>query len=194
MYIAALDAAGDIAPTVSLTSAGGIGSTFTAPATTTVAATASDADGTVTKVDFYANGVLIGTDTTSPYSVNWSAVPAGRTTLTAVATDDRDVHDHLRHRSVTVDNAVTSAERPNVALAVKRSAASRVVYLTARTYAAANAIDGDRKASLWGKTWADKTSSVFPDWLRIDFGASKTIDEIDVFSGQSNGSIEPTAT
>ena len=46
------------------------GSTFTAPATTTVTATASDADGTVTKVDFYANGILIGTDTTSPYSVN----------------------------------------------------------------------------------------------------------------------------
>ena len=58
----------------------------------------------------------------------------------------------------------------------------------------AYAIDGDRKASLWGKTWADKTSGVFQDWLRVDFGVSRTIDEINVFSGQSNASIEPTTT
>ena len=62
------------------------------------------------------------------------------------------------------------------------------------TYAAAHAIDGDRKASLWGNTWADKTSGVFPDWLQVDFGAMRTISEINVFSGQGNVSIEPTAT
>ena len=55
LFLAALDAGGDIPPTVSLTSPVN-GSKFTAPATTTVNATASDPDGTVTKVDFYANG------------------------------------------------------------------------------------------------------------------------------------------
>ena len=56
-YLAALDSGGDIAPTVSLTSPVN-GATFSAPATITVAGTASDADGTVSKVDFYANGAL----------------------------------------------------------------------------------------------------------------------------------------
>ena len=69
VFIAALDVAGDIAPTVSLTQPV-TGSTFTAPATTTVAATASDADGTVTKVDFYANGILIGTRYDEPLQCN----------------------------------------------------------------------------------------------------------------------------
>ena len=38
------------------------------------------------------------------------------------------------------------------------------------------------------------TSAIFPDWLQVDFSASKTIDEIDVFSGQSSGTSDPTAT
>jgi len=63
------------APTVSL-SAPANGATFTAPATITVSATASDPDGTVTKVDFFAGTTLIGTDTTSPYSITWSNVAA----------------------------------------------------------------------------------------------------------------------
>ena len=44
------------------------GATFTAPATITVTAAASDTDGTITKVDFYRGTQLIGSDTTNPYS------------------------------------------------------------------------------------------------------------------------------
>ena len=58
-------------PTVSLTSPAA-SSTFTAPASITLAATASDADGTVTRVDFYRGSTLIGSDTSSPYSYNWT--------------------------------------------------------------------------------------------------------------------------
>ena len=169
------------------------GSTFAAPATTTVTATASDADGTVTKVDFYANGILIGTDTTSPYSATWSGVPAGMYALTAVATDNRDFTTTSATVSVSVTTPVTPAAGQNVALQSSGATVSASSTFSG-TYSELYAIDGDRKASLWGKTWADKTSGVFPDWLRIDFGASRTIDEINVFSGQSNASIEPTTT
>ena len=54
------------------------GAAFTAPATIGFGATAGDADGTMTRVEFYANGSLVGTDTTGPsYTFNWASVPAG---------------------------------------------------------------------------------------------------------------------
>jgi hypothetical protein len=61
---------------------------FDAPATISVTADASDADGTVSKVEFFAGTNLIGTATASPYSINWSNVPAGFYSLTAKATDN----------------------------------------------------------------------------------------------------------
>jgi hypothetical protein len=51
-------------------------------------ATAADADGTIARVDFFANGQRVGSDATSPYGVTWSGVPAGTYTLTAVAADN----------------------------------------------------------------------------------------------------------
>jgi hypothetical protein len=78
---------GNVAPTVALTApAGGAG--FIAPAGITVSANAADSDGTVTSVEFLANGSVIGTDSASPYSISWSSVPAGSYTLTARATDN----------------------------------------------------------------------------------------------------------
>ncbi|QYC45671.1 Exoglucanase B precursor [Nonomuraea coxensis DSM 45129] len=74
-------------PTISLTSPTA-GQTFTAPATVPIAATAADADGTVAKVDFYQGSTLLGTDTTSPYSYNWTNVAAGSYSITARATDN----------------------------------------------------------------------------------------------------------
>ena len=75
-------------PQVALTSPAD-GSTFTAPAAISLAATASDVDGSVAQVAFYRGTTLIGSDTTSPYSFAWSAALAGDYTITAVATDDR---------------------------------------------------------------------------------------------------------
>ena len=62
------------------------------------------------------------------------------------------------------------------------------------SYSTTYANDGTRKASLWANTWADQTSGVFPDWLQVTFSSSKTIDEIDVFSGQGGGTVNPTPT
>lgn len=89
------------APSVSLT-APVQGATFTAPATITLTANASDSDGTVAAVDFYAGTALVGSDTTSPYSVGWSSVPAGNYTLTAVARDNNGAKTTSAAVSVTV--------------------------------------------------------------------------------------------
>src|SRR6185503_17671505 len=78
---------GNNPPTVSITSPAN-GASFTAPANITINATASDSDGTVTKVDFYQGTTLLGTDTTSPYSFAWNNVAVGSYALKAVATDN----------------------------------------------------------------------------------------------------------
>ena len=64
------------------------GAPFASPATVNLSATASDGDGTVTKVEFFNGEAKLGEDTTAPYSVAWSGVAPGTYTLTARATDD----------------------------------------------------------------------------------------------------------
>jgi hypothetical protein len=78
---------GDSPPVATLTQPTD-GATFTAPATVNLAATASDADGSVTKVEFFNGAAKLGEDTTAPYSFAWSSVGAGTYTLTARATDN----------------------------------------------------------------------------------------------------------
>ena len=51
-------------------------------------ANASDADGTISQVEFYQGTSLIGTDSTSPYSITLSNVASGPYVLTAKATDN----------------------------------------------------------------------------------------------------------
>ena len=76
-------------PTVAITSPAN-GATFPAGSNVTVDATASDAaPGSVTAVDFFRNGMIVGTDTTSPYSFTHTNLPAGSYTLQARATDNQ---------------------------------------------------------------------------------------------------------
>ena len=91
-------------PTVSLTSPAS-GATYTAPATIALAATASDSDGTISKVDFYSGTTLIGTSTTAPFQVTWSNVPSGTYSLKAVATDNGGATGTSAVVSVTVSSA-----------------------------------------------------------------------------------------
>lgn len=78
---------GNAAPIVSITSPAAA-TLFVGPANINVSATASDSDGSVSKVDFYGDGDLIGTSTTSPYGVTWNNVSFGPHSTIAVATDN----------------------------------------------------------------------------------------------------------
>jgi len=75
-------------PNVSLTSPLA-NQSFTAPANIALAAIASDADGTIARVEFFQGSTLIGSATAAPYGAAWNNVPAGSYILTARATDDR---------------------------------------------------------------------------------------------------------
>jgi endoglucanase len=78
---------GNQSPTVSIASPAN-GANFTAPATITATANASDSDGTVSRVDFTL-GSQTAADTTAPYSATFSGVAAGTYSLTAKATDNQ---------------------------------------------------------------------------------------------------------
>lgn len=62
---------------------------FTAPANVLLAATASDLDGTISKVEFYNGDKLLFTDTAAPYGVNWNNLSAGVYTVYARAYDNQ---------------------------------------------------------------------------------------------------------
>jgi hypothetical protein len=78
---------GDPPPTATITSPA-TGTSFASGTAVTIAADATDVGGSVSSVDFYADGQLIGTDTSSPYSVIWTNASVGSHTLTAVAKDN----------------------------------------------------------------------------------------------------------
>jgi hypothetical protein len=90
---------GNVPPTVTLGNPSG--GPWTAPATVGLSATATDSDGSISQVGFYAGSNLIGTspDTTSPFTFDWSSVPAGTYSITARATDN--------DTATTISGAVT---------------------------------------------------------------------------------------
>lgn len=112
---AAINVVSNATPTVSLTGPAA-NAVSVAPGNFTLTAEATDSDGTIAKVEFYAGngttntGILIGTATAAPYSVDWSNVPAGSYSLTAKATDN--------HGAATTSAAVavTSNQAPTVTL------------------------------------------------------------------------------
>jgi uncharacterized protein (TIGR03437 family) len=98
------------APLVSLTVPTN-GSTFVAGMDITLAANASDPNGSVTQVAFYRDGTPIATDTTSPYSAVWANVPKGVYSLTAVATDNTGLRATSAPVSITVTNSPNSVSK-----------------------------------------------------------------------------------
>ena len=92
---------GNQPPSVSLTSPAS-GASFAAPATITLAATATDPDGAVAVVEFYSGSFLLGSDSSSPYSFTVYGVPANTYSFTAVARDLEGAMTVSSERVVTV--------------------------------------------------------------------------------------------
>jgi regulation of enolase protein 1 (concanavalin A-like superfamily) len=178
---------GNQAPSVSLTSPSS-GATFTAPANITLAATASDSDGTVSKVDFYRGSTLIGSDTTSPYSVTWSSVPAGGYTLTAVATDNGGATRTSASVSITVN---TTNQLPSVSITAPVNGATFVAPASVGIAASASdpdgsvagvdfyagtALIGTDTTNPFGATWSNVAAGTYSltAIARDDRGASRT--------------------
>ena len=94
---AALNAGPDVSASVQSTAKPG--------SRVTVAATATDRDGAVARVDFFDGTAQIGTDTEAPFSVEWSPAEPGAHAITALATDDKGAARTSKTQLVTVGAA-----------------------------------------------------------------------------------------
>jgi RHS repeat-associated protein len=97
----------NVPPSISITSPAS-GATFNAPATVPIAVNATDSDGTVTLVEFFGDGALLGATSTAPFGFTWSNVAAGSHTLTARATDNRNGQTLSAPVSITVNSPPTA--------------------------------------------------------------------------------------
>ena len=73
-------------PVVTITSPAN-GSVLSAPASFTLAATASETNGVITNVEFLQGATVLGNVAAAPYSVPITSLPAGNFTFTAIASD-----------------------------------------------------------------------------------------------------------
>ncbi len=96
-------------PTIEITSPAA-GAALSAPATLEVTANTQD-DGSVSQVEFYANGIWIGTDDSAPFTATWSNVAGGAYGLTAKATDNAGAWA-MSERVVVYVNYATPEEGP----------------------------------------------------------------------------------
>lgn len=71
----------------------------------TIEADASDPDGTITSIEFFQNGISIGTDSSAPYNVVLANVAEGNYALTAIATDDGNTTGISTVVNIVVGNA-----------------------------------------------------------------------------------------
>lgn len=103
----------NVPPSVSLTEPVQHAS-FTAGKPVNLAASASDFDGTVAKVDFYQGSTLISSTTTAPYAAQWNP-SAGSYTLTAKATDNEGAVSTSTPVDVTVAPVMSCTTTSTVA-------------------------------------------------------------------------------
>lgn len=123
------------APTVSLTGPAA-GASFTVSDTIPLTANASDADGSVTLVEFFANGTKLGEDDATPYEFSWSGMTGGSYAVTARATDNGGATTTSTGVNVTVTNPSNIAPTVSITAPVEGA-----VLVTTSTTLTSNATD-----------------------------------------------------
>jgi hypothetical protein len=178
---------GNNPPSVSITAPAN-GATFTAPANITVSANASDTDGTVTSVQFFANGASIGTDTTSPYSIAWNNVAAGSYSLTARATDNGGAQTTSTAVNITVSGGGGTTTVTFTSVAVEDGR----VLESSESSNTGGSVDNTGSSSSALRTGDDNTDRQFKTILSFDTssipdGATITAATIRMVRGSSSG-------
>ena len=126
-------------PTVAL-SKPAAGVSLKAGRTLQLAATASDADGSVVKVRFLLGGQVIGEDAEAPYEWEWTPTEAGAVQLSAVAIDDWDDQSTSAAVSVTV---LPPNQAPEVVITSPEAGQGVSIGATLKVSATATDSDGE---------------------------------------------------
>tara|TARA_R100000935_G_C2832973_1_gene166285 strand:+ start:74 stop:2554 length:2481 start_codon:yes stop_codon:yes gene_type:complete len=76
------------------------GESFPSGSTVSISADATDSDGIVNEVEFFVNGTSIGSDSLTPFTLDWQVIP-GISQITAVATDNNAASTTSQAVSIT---------------------------------------------------------------------------------------------
>jgi hypothetical protein len=133
-----VESAGNQLPNVAISSPSS-GASFAAGTNITIQATASDADGTIGRVEFYRGTTLVASDTSSPYSATWTNATAGSYSLTARAFDNLGGS----RTSAAVNITVTSAGNQLPTITLTSPIAGATFIAPASVAMAATASDPD---------------------------------------------------
>jgi len=143
----------NVAPTVALT-APLTGSTFTEGKPVTITATASDFDGTITKVEFYEGTILIATSTTAPYTTTWNPT-TGNYAITAKATDNGGAVSTSQVANLTISPLMSCTTTSTVATQGAFSVGYKCTYETVGTDVTVTFELLDDKAGLIAFLWKE---------------------------------------
>ncbi|HEU4835592.1 MAG TPA: discoidin domain-containing protein, partial [Pyrinomonadaceae bacterium] len=144
----------------------------------------------------YWNGSAWATITNGSVSGNdkvWKKFSFAAVTTTKIRVlSSASPDNYSRLTEVEAWTGPSPAPRYNLALGATATASSNW-----SGWPPSSCVNGDRKSLNAGSNggWVDAApANSFPDWLQVDFGANKTINEVDVFTLQDNfaGSSEPT--
>lgn len=143
------------------------------PAVITLTATATDPDGSISKVEFYNGSTKLGEITQSPFVLTWESVPQGSYRLIARAVDNLGAASDSAPTNVTVGTAPPPGDKPHMRLT---ALPDKVVRITVQGPPGDYIIS--QSADL--KAWSD----IYP--VTVNDSGSATIDDS---GGPANHSI-----
>jgi PKD repeat protein len=128
-----------------------------------------------------------GNYTLTPQLKGYTFAPASRTV------------SNLTTKQVNLNFTATRDAAPRVNVASMDRGAVATASTASPAYPAKSAIDGSRSGVGWGHGsggWSDATENVFPDWIEVNFGGTKAVNEINVYTVQDayTNPVEPTLT
>ncbi len=129
-------------PTVSL-SAPANGAAYAAGTPIVLTATAGAASGaTITRVDFYRDTTLIGSSSTSPYSVTWNNAVPGKYALSASAVDSKALSKFAEVVNISVAPPPGGVPMAPIIYAANAEVELAFLYRTAPAYVGASPLTG----------------------------------------------------
>lgn len=150
---------GNTPPTCSITFPTNNQNFPSSPSNITINVSSTDANGTVTKVEFYQGSTLLSTDLSQPYSFTWQGVTQGSYILTARATDNANATTTSNVVNITVGTSTA----PTCTLISPVNGANYVLPAAVRFEATASDADGIAKVEFAiNNTWININLTVPP--------------------------------
>jgi hypothetical protein len=185
-------------PVVSLTAPTN-NAVYTSPASISITANASDADGTISKVEFYSGATLLGTDATTPFTYTWTNVTAGSYSITAKAYDN--TNSAATSNAITIQVNAPANQLPIISITAPSNNASYTAPASVSISANANDADGTiSKVEFYNGTTllnSDATAPYSYNWTNVAVGTynitAKAYDNVNALTTSTAIAIQVNA-